>query len=133
LDTRLALARPERTPSDVRARQLFVDHTPVDVYEAQAYRMRWPDNICNLLHGGRYVSGAKLLLVQHDRSGVRRSAEKLKPEPLWHPLNPNEQLESRPRIETPSFRTRRHSDRNWAIQPTFVFSVAFLGFIDDAD
>jgi hypothetical protein len=90
LDTRLALARPERTPSDVRAR-LFVDHTPVDVYEAQAYRMRWLDNICNLLHGGRYVSGAKLLLVQHDRSGVRRSAKKLKPEPLWHPLNLNEQ------------------------------------------
>jgi hypothetical protein len=33
----------------------------------------------------------------------------------------------------PAFRTRRHSDRHWAIQLMFVFSVAFLGFIDDAD
>jgi hypothetical protein len=42
--------------------------------------MRRPDKICNLLNGRRYVSGANFPFIQNDRSAIRRSTKKLKPE-----------------------------------------------------
>ena len=61
-------------------------------------------------HGLRRTAGG-----QASRAGVARALNAVSRE--------------EPGIKTPSFRTRRHSDRH----PTFVFSVVFLGFIDDAD
>src|ERR1700722_11544425 len=43
------------------------------------------------------------------------------------------QLGARPRIHTPLFTKQRHRDTHWAKQPAFVFSIALLRFIDDAD
>lgn len=73
------LARPARTTSDVPAR-FFVNHAPVDVYEAYADRMRRPDNICNFLNRRRYVSGANFPFIQNDRGAIRCSTKELKPE-----------------------------------------------------